>query len=83
MLNQTLVRSPTLRVLAIATGLYAIYLPLAVWLHRAVAAPRGAMVIRLTPVQLLGSAASLTKPLAGIQAVRRVQWSESRPLTYS
>jgi hypothetical protein len=52
MLNQALLRSPTLRVLAIAAGLYAIYLPLAVWLHRPVAAPRGAMVIRLTPIQL-------------------------------
>jgi hypothetical protein len=52
MLNQTLVQAPTLRVIAIAAGLYAIYLPLAVWVHRPVAAPRGAMVIRLTPIQL-------------------------------
>ena len=35
-----------------AAGLCAIYLPLAVLLHRPVAAPRGAVVIRLTPIQL-------------------------------
>jgi hypothetical protein len=51
MLNQTLIRSPTLRVIVIAAGLYAIYLPLAVLLHRPVVAPSGAMVIRLTPIQ--------------------------------
>jgi hypothetical protein len=51
MLNQTLVGAPTLRVLAIAAGLYAIYLPLAALLDRPVTAPRGGMVIRLTPIQ--------------------------------
>lgn len=51
MLSQTLVRSPTLRVFAVAAGIYAIYLPLATWLHRPVVAPRGTLVIRLMPVQ--------------------------------
>jgi hypothetical protein len=51
MLNHPLFRSPTLRVLASAAAIYAIYLPLATWLHRPVVAPPGAMVIRLTPVQ--------------------------------
>ena len=51
MLSQTLVRSPTLRVLAAAVAIYAIYLPLAALLHHPVAAPQGTMVIRLTPIQ--------------------------------
>ena len=51
MMNQTLVRSPTLRILAIAAGIYALYLPLAVLVHRPVAAPQGTMVIRLTQIE--------------------------------
>jgi hypothetical protein len=50
MMNQTLVRSTTLRVLAIAAVIYAIYLPLAFLVHRPVAAPQGTMVIRLTAI---------------------------------
>jgi hypothetical protein len=51
MLNQTLVRSPTLRVLAIAAGIYAVYLPLAFLSHRPVIARQGALVIRITPIE--------------------------------
>ena len=50
-MNQALVRSPTLRVLAIAAGIYALYLPLAFLVHRPVAAPQGTMVVRLTSFQ--------------------------------
>jgi hypothetical protein len=44
-------KSHTLRILAIAAVIYAIYLPLAFLLHHAVIAPQGTMVIRLTSIQ--------------------------------
>jgi hypothetical protein len=51
MWRQMIARSQTLRVLAIAAIIYAIYLPAAAWLDRPVVAPSGKLVIRLTPIQ--------------------------------
>jgi len=43
--------SPTLRVLAIAAVVYAVYLPIAFLLDRPIVAPKGKLVIRLTQIQ--------------------------------
>lgn len=51
MWGQMLARSQTLRVLAIAAGIYAIYLPVARSLDHPVVAPEGKLVIRITDIQ--------------------------------
>jgi hypothetical protein len=49
--GQTFAKSQTFRILAIAAVIYAIYLPVAFWLDRPIVAPKGKLVIRLTPIQ--------------------------------